>query len=297
MYYLPTSCMFLFFLFSSFHPLLSASSKQELGWCEAKFQCGNITAGFPFSGGNRPQICGHPSLELHCYNNMASIIISDHFYNVLHIDQTSNTLRLARAELEGSFCNATYTATTLPSKIFEISSTYKSLTVFYLCDPKVSYRSSYTCPGRGLVSVSQNSDYHNSCQDSFTINVPKSFVPEEKELDVTNLESALREGFEVKVKVDEKTCQKCTSSGGTCGFQNSTQICCKEASSLGCNKVHPLPDGKFLQNPLHLHNLYKNLDNATSHHNQETNTRYKLHLFDSSSISNKLAFKSLTLFH
>ncbi|ANM58204.1 Protein kinase domain [Arabidopsis thaliana x Arabidopsis arenosa] len=247
MYYLPTSCMFLFFLFSSFHPLLSASSKQELGWCEAKFQCGNITAGFPFSGGNRPQICGHPSLELHCYNNMASIIISDHFYNVLHIDQTSNTLRLARAELEGSFCNATYTATTLPSKIFEISSTYKSLTVFYLCDPKVSYRSSYTCPGRGLVSVSQNSDYHNSCQDSFTINVPKSFVPEEKELDVTNLESALREGFEVKVKVDEKTCQKCTSSGGTCGFQNSTQICCKEASSLGCNKVHPLPDATELE--------------------------------------------------
>ncbi|CAA0320200.1 unnamed protein product [Arabidopsis thaliana] len=208
----------------------------------AKFQCGNITAGFPFSGGIRPQICGHPSLELHCYNNVTSIIISDHFYNVLHIDQTSNTLRLARAELEGSFCNATYTATTLPSKIFEISSTYKSLTVFYLCDPKVSYRSSYACPGRGLVSVSQNPDYHNSCQDSFTINVPKSFVPEEKELNVTNLESALREGFEVKVKIDEKTCQKCSSSGGTCGFQNSTQICCKEASSLGCNKVHPLPD-------------------------------------------------------
>ncbi|XP_020890250.1 LEAF RUST 10 DISEASE-RESISTANCE LOCUS RECEPTOR-LIKE PROTEIN KINASE-like 1.4 isoform X1 [Arabidopsis lyrata subsp. lyrata] len=248
MYYLPTSCLFLFFLFSSFHPLPYASSKQELGWCEAQFQCGDITAGFPFSGGSRPQICGHPSLVLHCFNNKTSIIISDHFYNVLHIDQTSNTLRLARAELEGSFCNATYTATTLPSDIFELSSTYTSLTVFYLCDPKLSYRSSYTCPGRGLISVSQNLDYKYSCQDSFTINVPKSFVPEEKELNLRKLEKAFQEGFEVKVKIDEKACQKCSSSGGICGFENSTQICCKQASSSGCNKLHPLLDDKGLSN-------------------------------------------------
>ncbi|KAG7589149.1 Wall-associated receptor kinase C-terminal [Arabidopsis suecica] len=242
MYYLPTSCLFLFFLFSSFHPLPYVSSKQELGWCEAQFQCGNITAGFPFSGGIRPQICGHPSLELHCFNNKTILIISDHFYNVLHIDQTSNTLRLARAELEGTFCNATYTATTLPSEIFEISPTYKSLTVFYLCDLKLAYRSSYTCPGRGPVVVSQKLDYHDSCQGSFTINVPNNFVPEEKELNLTHLESALREGFEVKVKIDEKACQKCSSSGGICGFENSTQICCKQASSTRCNKLHPLLD-------------------------------------------------------
>ncbi|CAE5963187.1 unnamed protein product [Arabidopsis arenosa] len=243
MYYLPTSCLFLFFLFSSFHPLPYASSKQEeLGWCEAKFQCGNITAGFPFSGGIRPQICGHPSLELHCFNNKTSIIISDHLYNVFHIDQTSKTLRLARAELEGSFCNATYTATTLPSKIFEISPTYKSLTVFYLCDRKLAYLSSYTCPGRGPVVVSQNLDHHDSCQGSFTINVPNNFIPEEKELNLAHLEKALKEGFEVKVKIDEKACQKCSSSGGICGFENSTQICCKQASSSGCNKLHPLLD-------------------------------------------------------
>ncbi|KAG7586049.1 Protein kinase domain, partial [Arabidopsis thaliana x Arabidopsis arenosa] len=246
MYYLPTSCLFLFFLFSSFHPLPYVSSKQELGWCEAQFQCGNITAGFPFSGGIRPQICGHPSLELHCFNNKSIIIISDHFYNVLHIDQTSNTLRLARAELEGTFCNATYTATTLPSEIFEISPTYKSLTVFYLCDLKLAYRSSYTCPGRGPVVMSQKLDYHDSCQGSFTINVPNNFVPEEKELNLTQLEKALKEGFEVKVKIDEKACQKCSSSGGICGFENSTQICCKQASSTRCNKLHPLLDADEL---------------------------------------------------
>ncbi|XP_010511592.1 PREDICTED: LEAF RUST 10 DISEASE-RESISTANCE LOCUS RECEPTOR-LIKE PROTEIN KINASE-like 1.4 isoform X2 [Camelina sativa] len=246
MYYLSTSCLFLFFLFSLFHSLLCASNEKELGWCEAKFQCGNIAAGFPFSGGSRPQVCGHPLLELNCYKNITSLIISNHLYNVLQIDQTSKTLRLARAELQGSFCNATFTATTtLPPEIFELSSTYKSLNVFYLCDTKLSYQSCYTCPGRGPVSVSQNLDYHKSCQGIFTINVPKSFVPEEKELSLVHLESTLSKGFEVKLKIDEKVChEKCSSSGGTCGFENSTQICCKEASSSSCYNLHPHDVGK-----------------------------------------------------
>ncbi|KAL1192382.1 LEAF RUST 10 DISEASE-RESISTANCE LOCUS RECEPTOR-LIKE PROTEIN KINASE-like 1.4 [Cardamine amara subsp. amara] len=242
MYYIATSCLVLFFLFSFFYNLSCASSEKEQEWCQAQFRCGNITAGFPFSGGNRPQICGHSLLELHCFNDHTSIIISNHFYNVHHIDQTSNTLRITRAELQGSFCNATFTAATLPPEIFELLPAYKNLNVFYLCDPKLLYSPSYTCRGRGLVSVSQNLDNQNSCQGSFKINVPKSYVPEEKELSLTHLESALKEGFEVKVKIDEKACQKCLSSQGICAFENTKQICCKEASSTKCIKLHLADD-------------------------------------------------------
>ncbi|CAA7059747.1 unnamed protein product [Microthlaspi erraticum] len=160
-------------------------------------------------------------------------------------DQTSNTLRLSRAELVGSFCNATFTATTLPPEIFELSSNYKNLTVFSLCNPKLNYHSSYKCPGRGLVSVSENHDYHSSCDDSFMINVPKSFVPEEKELNVSKLESVLSTGFDVMVKIDKKACQECSSSHGICGFENTTQVCCNESSSSECNKLH-LPDASDL---------------------------------------------------
>ncbi|XP_023643075.1 LEAF RUST 10 DISEASE-RESISTANCE LOCUS RECEPTOR-LIKE PROTEIN KINASE-like 2.5 isoform X1 [Capsella rubella] len=243
MNYHPISCLLFFF-----QSLPCASSKQELGLCDTLFQCGNITAGFPFWGGNRHKDCGHPLLELHCDNNKTSIIISDHLYNVLHIDEISNTLRLARAELEGSFCEATFSSTTLPSELYELSSTYKSLTVFYHCDSNLSYSSSYTCPGRGLVSVSETLDYQNSCQASFPVNVPKSFGLEEKELNLTHLEKALKEGFEVKLKIDEKPCQESSSSGGTCGFDNSTLICCKESSWSSCYKLHSL-DGKFLIHP------------------------------------------------
>ncbi|CAE5963190.1 unnamed protein product [Arabidopsis arenosa] len=242
MYYLPSSCLVLFFLFSLFHHLPCVSSKQELGLCEAQFQCGNITVGFPFWGGNRHKDCGHPLLELRCSNNISSLAISNHLYHVLHIDQISNTLRLSSSEFQGTFCNSTFTATTLPPQIFELSPTFKNLTVFYLCDPKRSYHSSYTCSGWGPISVSENLDYHKSCLDSFTINVPKSFVPEEKELNLTHIESALREGFEVKLKIDEKACQDC-SSHEICGFNNTTQVFCKEVSSSACNSLHPPSPG------------------------------------------------------
>ncbi|CAA7059746.1 unnamed protein product [Microthlaspi erraticum] len=237
MYNLPTSCLVFLLLFSLFHHLSSASSKQEHGWCETLFQCGNVTVGFPFSGGNRPQFCGHPLLQLHCFKDQTSIIISNHLYLVLDIDQASNTLRLSRAELIGSFCLATFTATTLPPEIFELSPNYKNLTVFYVCDPMLHYHSSYKCPGRGPVSMSENHDYHSSCDDSFMINVPKSFVPEEKELNRSKLESVLSKGFEVIVKIDKKACQECSSSHGICGFENTTQVCCNESSSSECKKL------------------------------------------------------------
>ncbi|VVB16089.1 unnamed protein product, partial [Arabis nemorensis] len=128
------------------------------------------------------------------------------------MDQKSNTLRLARADLLGFFCSATFNTTNLPPEIFELSPTYKNLTIFYQCDPRLHYLSSYTCPGRGLVSAYLSPNYYRSCQGSFNMTVPTRFIPEEKELDVARLEIVLREGIEVKVKIDELPCEECSSS-------------------------------------------------------------------------------------
>ncbi|EFH64823.1 hypothetical protein ARALYDRAFT_894413 [Arabidopsis lyrata subsp. lyrata] len=247
MYYLSTSCLVFFFHFTLFHNLPCATSKQRLGWCEALFQCGNITAGFPFWGGNRSKPCGHPLLKLHCNKNITSLNILNHEYNVFDIDQTSNTLRLAREDLLGSFCSVTFNTTTLPPQIFELSPTYKSLTVLYNCDPKTSHGSSYTCPALGHFSMSQSLDHHNSCQNNFTVNVPLSFFPNERDLNLTHLESALRNGFEVKLVIDEIPCQECSSTSGICGFNSTTQICCNVTSPPGRDSCVPQhkPSGKF----------------------------------------------------
>ncbi|WZY76240.1 hypothetical protein YC2023_022624 [Brassica napus] len=215
----PTFYQVLLCIISLLYYLPCASSQEELGWCGELFQCGNITAGFPFWGGKRPDHCGHTWLELHCNNNNStSLIISDQEYSVLDVNQTSYSLTLARTDLLGPFCSAMFNTTTLPPDIFELSPTFKNLTVSYLCDPYPS--SNFTCHDKGIVigTVSQDSRQSYYCNDSFIVNVPMSFFPEEREFNLNQLERVLREGFEVKVEIDEITCQECSSSGGICSF-------------------------------------------------------------------------------
>lgn len=243
MYHSQTSCLVLFFLFS-LNPLTCSSSIQELRLCETLFQCGNITAGFPFWGGNRRKQCGVPSLELHCIKNITSLFISSQEFYVLHLNQTSNTLTLSRTDLLGSICDSTFTTTTLPQEIFELSPTYKSLTVFYYCFPYTHYLSEYICPMRGSIFMSQNPDqYHTICGDTFTVYVPMSFVAR-KEFNMTNLESVLSKGFEFKVKIDDISCQECLYSHGSCGFNETLTLGAK------CSPFNPPgpppPTSKFL---------------------------------------------------
>ncbi|WZZ32553.1 hypothetical protein YC2023_015954 [Brassica napus] len=236
MYYFSIYPLVLFFLFSIFHHLPCASSKLEL--CETLFECGNITAGFPFWGGTRHRNCGHPLLELLCNKNSStSIIISDQEYSVFHLNQTSNTIKLTRPDFLGSFCSSVFTNTTLPPQIFELLPTYKNITVFYRCDPFLPYLSSHTCPKIGLISLSEN--HNGTCRNGFTVNVPTSFIATEKRLNMTNLESVLRKGFEVKLKIDRKACQQCLSTHGSCGFNHTLPLGNK------CNPLHP-QTSKFL---------------------------------------------------
>lgn len=202
MSYVSASSTVLFFIFFLFHPIPCVASKQELGRCETLFQCGNITAGFPFWGGNRDKLCGyHPSLELHCNKDITSLTISDQEFRVLHINQSPNTLRLARTDHLGSFCSSNFTNTTLPPKLFKLSPTYKSVTVVYNCNPFGLHFQGYKCSKTGWIFVSDNPGSYNFCLAGFTANVPRSFVPKRK--DLADLESILQKGFEVKVKIDK----------------------------------------------------------------------------------------------
>uniref|UniRef100_A0A0D3CYJ6 Protein kinase domain-containing protein n=1 Tax=Brassica oleracea var. oleracea TaxID=109376 RepID=A0A0D3CYJ6_BRAOL len=202
-----TSYLVIFVLFPLLHRLPCTSSKQELGVCESPFQCGEISAGFPFWGGNRPENCGLPLLELHCRNKSSTyLIISDQEYSVLKVSRTNYTITLARPDLLGRICSAKFNTTALPSDIFEILPAYKELEVYYLCDRRYFSKQNYTCPSdKGLVLVFEEQHGELHCNNSFTVIVRKSFVPlEEDEFDSYELERVIRNGFEVKVKIDEK---------------------------------------------------------------------------------------------
>ncbi|VVB09137.1 unnamed protein product [Arabis nemorensis] len=227
----PTTGFCLIFLILFYHLPCVLSQEEPNGYCETLFQCGNITLGFPFSGENRQEDCGHPSLKLNCNkrSNTTSLTISGHNYSILHIDNKSNILRLSRQDFSGPFCSASFSSTPLPPDLFQSLPSYKSLTVFYACDTRRHFLGNFTCPMKGgLGSVIQDSTYYKMCDKRFSVTVPTSFVPEEEASSLTYLENVLRKGFEVKLKkIDEMFCQVCVSSGGNCGFFLSQLACGK----------------------------------------------------------------------
>ncbi|XP_010450949.1 PREDICTED: LEAF RUST 10 DISEASE-RESISTANCE LOCUS RECEPTOR-LIKE PROTEIN KINASE-like 2.2 [Camelina sativa] len=226
----------LIFLFL-FYYLPCALSQQDPWSCNDLFQCGNITAGFPFSGESRDEYCGHPSLKLNCnkLSNTTSLTLSGYNYTVLYIDNSNNkspTLGLSRQDFSGPFCSASFSTTPLPSNLFQTLPSYKTLDVFYACDPRRHFLGNFTCQVKDLGSVIQNSTYRKLCDESFSVTVPTSFFPEEEVLDLTHLESVLRNGFEVKLKMDCPP--EFLSSTASCSYLSG--LCCKYVSgTLSCS--------------------------------------------------------------
>ncbi|WZZ65737.1 hypothetical protein YC2023_077107 [Brassica napus] len=218
----PPSVLCLIFLLLFHHIPCVTSQRAPRGFCDTLINCGNISVGFPFWGENRHQRCGHPSLKLNCnkYSNTTTLFISGYNYSLLHIDNTSNIIRLFRQDFSSSFCSASFSSTPLPSVLFQNLPSYKSLTVYYYCDPRRNLLGNFTCPypEKGLGSLVQNSKYRKLCEKSFKVTVPTSYVPDEQALSLTHLESVLKKGFEVKMTIGEKFCQDCIIPGGHCGL-------------------------------------------------------------------------------
>lgn len=81
----------------------------------------------------------------------------------------------------------------------------------------------------------QNETYYHTCETSSSVTVPVNFVPGKE---AWNLESILREGFEVKLKINERPCKKCIKSGGFCSFDKyGAQFCSREDFSFYPNKI------------------------------------------------------------
>ncbi|XP_009139770.1 LEAF RUST 10 DISEASE-RESISTANCE LOCUS RECEPTOR-LIKE PROTEIN KINASE-like 1.3 isoform X2 [Brassica rapa] len=243
----PNSCLILIFFSFYFHHLPCALSQPDLKFCDNLFHCGNITAGFPFWGEARPEPCGHPSLGLHCHqnSNKTYFIFSGQMYSVLFLDNSTNTLGLARQDFLGvSFCNSTLTGTTLTNELFQLSPEYTTLFVYYLCEPHLTNPANFKCPKIGIASMHRSNENHKKCSASFNITVPTSYAPEMKTLNLSRLQSVLRKGFEVKLMIDGRPCQECKSTGGVCGYDVDTPVCCKRnsPSKIKCNRMIPSVD-------------------------------------------------------
>lgn len=207
--------------------------------CSNQFKCGNITqVGFPFWGDARPGDCGYPELKLTCSGDgVTTIQIMDVQYRVLEINQDSQTLKIVRDDYFDKICSAKFGNTRLDSNMFDyVSGSSVDVTLLYGC----ASGNELICPnGETYGDVSAVPATVPSiipvCKSSVLVRVSLSSL--NQPTSISELEEAIRQGFEVKYKVDSaaaEICDQCVGSKGVCGYDsnlNNTICYCPNQTS------------------------------------------------------------------
>ncbi|XP_059642128.1 LEAF RUST 10 DISEASE-RESISTANCE LOCUS RECEPTOR-LIKE PROTEIN KINASE-like 1.4 isoform X1 [Cornus florida] len=217
-------------------PSLSNPYQLYLKTCGTKFSCGTITGiGYPFRGQEQPKNCGYPGLVLNCKNNnITTINIMNLTYRVLGLDQTTQVMKIAREDVMESTCPQKLVNTTLDYAIFDFASQYPNITYLFGCPTSFNLP-----PGLNPLNLTGINlpvlDPITSCGHNGVYVVlgalgpgiycnASVIVPVFKEMDlgestkVTDWDKVVRDGFEVRWKVDNKVCSDCTGSNGQCGY-------------------------------------------------------------------------------
>ncbi|XP_057998250.1 LEAF RUST 10 DISEASE-RESISTANCE LOCUS RECEPTOR-LIKE PROTEIN KINASE-like 2.4 [Hevea brasiliensis] len=230
--FLSLSVLVLFFSVSI--PLCSSNTDSYTSCSTTQFVCGNITAGFPFWGNNRPEFCGNPGLELMCENDNPTININDVVYRVLEIDENGQSLRIARQDYTDGICQPQLLNTTLDPQLFEYASGYRNLTIIYGCTipALLGVPALFNCliTGTGFQNgyVVYDAVGPGLCYRSIFVPVSETILASAM-VNLSGLEESLKQGFQVKWKVDDTACTNCIGSKGVCGYyllSNETTCYC-----------------------------------------------------------------------
>ncbi|KAL4353476.1 hypothetical protein GQ457_06G026580 [Hibiscus cannabinus] len=225
---------------------------------DAVFECGEISIGYPFFGGDRQWGCGHPGLKLRCDDDTdtATIDIRGVKYKVKSIDHERQTLRIAMEDfLKDGFCRSQTPIqdSIIDFELFDLAPGYSNVTLFYDCPSSSSSSSSvpYSPPCNDSyyqnVSVITDDFRVEGCSANVTFPISKEKIPFHNVFDLLqSLGETLETGFEVKWKEDTQACLNCIDSGGGCGFNitnNQTTCFCSFGFAISVespNQCRPL---------------------------------------------------------
>ncbi|KAJ6861346.1 LEAF RUST 10 DISEASE-RESISTANCE LOCUS RECEPTOR-LIKE PROTEIN KINASE-like 1.3 [Populus alba x Populus x berolinensis] len=242
----------------------SSSSNDDLFTaCRKKFECGGVSAGFPFWGNDRSPACGVPELELRCENNdIAKMNINQVAYRVLEINQHDGILRIAREDYMVGLCSPQFMNSTFSPKVFEYVEGYKNLTFIYGCKdapPTIPGRIPFICKRNEVNDqggyIQEGDTGPGECNRSVLVPVSKTDLPRPPIKDLPGWEELLRKGFEVRLKVDWKACLECITSSGACGIDyvtNQTTCYCPNQSSGSKTCALPAPGKKSRNSALEI---------------------------------------------
>ena len=145
-------------------------------------------------------------------------------YRVLEINQDSQTLKIVRDDYFDKICSAKFGNTRLDSNMFDyVSGSSVDVTLLYGC----ASGNELICPNGetyGDVSVVPATvpSIIPVCKSSVLVRVSLSSL--NQPTSISELEEAIRQGFEVKYKVDSaaaEICDQCVGSKGVCGYNSN----------------------------------------------------------------------------
>ncbi|XP_059639765.1 LEAF RUST 10 DISEASE-RESISTANCE LOCUS RECEPTOR-LIKE PROTEIN KINASE-like 2.4 [Cornus florida] len=235
----PSPLLFCIFLILFNIPL--SSNDDTYQWytsCGSLFNCGMLTpVDYPFRVSDQPANCGYPGLEIECDDGKPNIVIMNVKYHILGIKQNAKVLEITRDDFMDDTCVDKFVNTTLDSTLFEYASGYENVTFLYGCPPSdVPIPGQFTCPIDGVANtngyVTVGAQGPGPCHASVVVPIPSRFIRDV--VNLTRLNQVIRDGFEVKWKVDDTTCSECRSSNGRCGYDlvlNQFSCFCPNQSS------------------------------------------------------------------
>ncbi|GFP85333.1 probable receptor-like protein kinase at1g67000 [Phtheirospermum japonicum] len=208
--------------------------------------------------------CGNPGLVLDCENqtNVTTINIMSTKYRVLEIDQSTRTMRISREDVMdvSSSCPREKKNTTLDYSIFDYAPGYTNVTFFYRCPDWNSTGFNYVSCGNSVFDdegayVLPGAYGPGKCEASVVVPVPVVGKLGDN-VNTTGLGQVLREGFRIRLKIDDETiCNECVGSKGRCGYNlltNRTACYCPNPPYFS-NNACPMASGASPQNsPSHL---------------------------------------------
>ncbi|KAK9677273.1 hypothetical protein RND81_11G132200 [Saponaria officinalis] len=204
------------------------------------FSCGNVSnVGYPFWGDGRPRYCGHPALQLQCFQSengewpTLTIGSKDEApYNVLSMKHFDSNITLELQGFENIHCTS-YNKNI--SNIFKFSPSVENITFLYNCPSNILPRNStnlVTCyedqnhakyQAYYVSNMSAHKEY-SSCSSTVVPVFRKPLVLHNKGV-VRSITQVLSQGFEASYEYSPE-CLRCKNSGGICGSSNVLDFVC-----------------------------------------------------------------------
>ncbi|XAR51522.1 hypothetical protein NMG60_11006170 [Bertholletia excelsa] len=224
------SCLLVAIVILSLGPTCLVAQNENYTICSKPYSCANLqNISYPFWGGDRPEICGHPSFGLNCSRDPATITMESTEYRVLSIDSDSYNLTVVADEFWNNPSNPSSRYTQLSLFCGCTSGTSISMSILnqLKCSTNDDTTTTTTISYYYAASTTVAGNYPVTCQTSVSVRVKSTASKALLQASPTmNISQAIDGGFGLTWNASQSYCSQCVNSGGVCALNSSGGFAC-----------------------------------------------------------------------